>query len=168
MPPAVVIMGVSGCGKSSLAAVLAQKMPVRRIEGDDYHSASNRTKMSQGIALTDADREGWLASLSGLLRQTPPNVILTCSALRKTYRDTLRNAASDLRFVFLKIGPEEARRRVNQRADSHFFSPSLVDSQFATLESPESEPGVLTLDASLPVLQLAEQVVAWLAQESPP
>ena len=143
-------------------------MRTRLIEGDDYHSAANHTKMRQGIPLTDADREGWLTTLAELLQQRPHHTVLACSALRKTYRDKLRLAATDLRFVYLKIDPEEARRRVDERAEGHFFPAGLVGSQFSTLESPEDEPGVLTLDARFPLRQLTERAITWLTKEAAP
>jgi gluconokinase len=166
----LVIMGVAGCGKSSLAATLAQAHQWPWIEGDAHHSPENRSKMQQGIALTDADRAGWLGQLGRLLTQheqaasqTP--LILTCSALKRSYRDRLRAAAPALRFVFLDIAREEAQARVLARAPQHFFSASLVDSQFATLESPVGEAGVLCLDATLGLDHLHQQVLNWLEEE---
>ena len=91
-PAFVVVMGVAGCGKSSLGSALAQAEGLPLIEGDDHHSPASREKMRQGIALTDADREGWLATLGQLLQAQPQGVVLTCSALKKVYRDRLRSA----------------------------------------------------------------------------
>lgn len=161
----LVVMGVAGCGKSSLGAALAERTGWALIEGDDHHSPGNREKMAQGTPLTDADRAGWLATLAGLLAQRQGGVVLTCSSLRRAYREQLRAADPALRFVFLDITPEQALARVAARS-SHFFSSSLVDSQFATLESPVGEPGVLRADASAPLPELVEQVSAWL--QSPP
>lgn len=153
-------MGVAGCGKSSLGAALAQAMGFELIEGDDHHSEANRLKMRQGTPLTDDDRAGWLTSLAGLLARRPGGVVLTCSALRRSYREQLRSAAVDLRFVFLDITPELALQRVQARP-AHFFNTTLVDSQFATLESPLGEAGVLRLDASAPLQDLVQQVLLW-------
>jgi gluconokinase len=161
MNDSMVIMGVAGCGKSSLAAAIAQLAGMTLIEGDDRHSTDSREKMSQGIALTDADRAGWLADLAQALKDRPHDAVLTCSALRRSYRDQLRAAAPRLRFVYLALTRDEALARVSARS-SHFFSASLVDSQFATLESPVGEPGVLCVDATLPLPQLQTQVLAWL------
>lgn len=158
-------MGVAGCGKSSLGAALAAAEHLPLIEGDDHHSAANRAKMSQGVALTDADRQGWLQTLGHLLTQHPEGVVLTCSALKKAYRDQLRQACPGLRFAFLEIGRDEAQQRVSARA-SHFFSSSLVDSQFATLESPVGEAGVLRLDALQALSSLQAQASAWLNESS--
>jgi len=161
MNASVVIMGVAGCGKSSLGAALAGVEGLSLIEGDDHHSEASREKMRQGIALTDADREGWLSQLAGALQNRAGGHVLTCSALRRRYRAVLRAAAPGLRFVFLDITREEAAARVAARA-SHFFASSLVDSQFATLESPVGEHGVLRVDAANPLPELQAQVSAWL------
>ncbi|MDB5868547.1 MAG: gluconate kinase, family [Polaromonas sp.] len=155
-------MGVAGCGKSSLGAAVAQATGLKLIEGDDFHSPASRAKMSQGVALLDADRDGWLATLSDQLRGHPEGLVLTCSALKRAYRERLRQAAPGLRFVFLDIGREQAQARVSARASQHFFSTSLVDSQFATLEAPTGEAGVLRVDAVNPIEQLQAQVTAWL------
>ena len=120
--------------------------------------------MSQGNALTDADREGWLGSLSDQLHAQPGGVVLTCSALKHAYRERLRKAAPGLRLIFLEISRQQAEARVAVRASQHFFSISLVDSQFATLEVPAGEPGVLTVDALKPLSQLRTEVSAWLTQ----
>jgi gluconokinase len=94
-------------------------------------------------------------------------MVLTCSALKRAYREKLRAAAPGLRFVFMEIGQEDARARVAARAGSHFFSPRLVDSQFATLESPVGEPGVLRVDATLPLAKLVAEVGDWLRGAEP-
>lgn len=166
MQCAIVIMGVAGCGKSSLAAAVAQAEGLPLVEGDDHHSESSRRKMSEGIALTDADREGWLDRLAAQIARHPHGLVLTCSALKHAYRERLRSAAPGLHFVFMDIGRDEALVRVAQRAPHHFFSSSLVDSQFATLEPPLGEPRVLRVDALAPLSQLQPQVSAWLRQET--
>ncbi len=162
----VVIMGVAGCGKSSLAQALAQAEQWALIEGDDFHSPASRDKMRQGIALTDDDRAGWLAVLGAQMQKHPQGVVLSCSALKKGYRDRLRASVPHLQFAFLDIEKEEAARRVIARSASHFFSATLVDNQFATLESPVGEPGVLRLDATLPIDALQQQVSGWLRSEA--
>ena len=165
MKQAIVIMGVAGCGKSSLGAALARALGLPLVEGDDFHSPASRDKMSRGIALTDADRAGWLDTLGGQLRAHPAGLVLTCSALKRAYRDRLRSAEPGLRFAFLELDRAAALERVAARAASHFFSASLVDSQFATLESPVGEPGVLRLDALQPLDVLCAATAAWLQQE---
>lgn len=162
MTDSLVIMGVAGCGKSSLGAAVAQAAGLRLVEGDDFHSAESRAKMARGIALLDADRDGWLSVLSAQLRAHPEGLVLTCSALKRVYRERLRQAAPGLRFVFLDIGREQAQARVAARAQLHFFSTTLVDSQFATLEVPTGEAGVLRVDALKSLSQLQADVTAWL------
>lgn len=152
-------MGVSGSGKSTLAAALAQALGWPMVEGDDFHSPANRDKMARGIALTDADREQWLAALARQLAQAPHPVVMTCSALKHKYREQLR-ASRGLRFVFLDLPIEAARARVTARPD-HFFAADLVDSQFQTLEPPVAEAGVLTLDARAPLQQSLIQARQW-------
>ncbi len=163
--PAIVVMGVSGCGKSSVAEACAKALGWQLLEGDAYHPAANIEKMSAGIALTDEDRAGWLDQLAELIKpqaiaQTGKGVVLTCSSLRRKYRDRLRAANPDMGFAFLDLSYDDALLRVQQRP-GHFFSPALVANQFATLERPVDEPDVLTLDATLPIAELQVQVVAW-------
>jgi gluconokinase len=165
MCPSVVMMGVAGCGKSTLGAAVARATGLPLVEGDDFHSAASRTKMSEGVALTDTDRAGWLQRLCEELRRHPDGVILTCSALKRAYRETLAAASPGLKFVFLDISLAGAKARVEARAATHFFSASLIDSQFATLESPAGEPRVLDVDAAAPISLLTDQVVAWLRPE---
>lgn len=164
MNRSLVIMGVAGCGKSSLGAVLAQRLGVPLVEGDDHHSPASREKMRQGVALTDDDRVGWLDRLGAELARHEAGgrgAVLSCSALKRAYRDRLRAAVPGLRFVFLDLDRDEALRRVASRA-AHFFSASLVDNQFATLQPPVDEPGVLTLSAREPLDALCRSAAAWL------
>ncbi len=161
--PAIVVMGVSGCGKSSVGAAVAKARHVRLIEGDEFHPPENIAKMSAGIPLTDADRAGWLARLGAEVAATVAAgnaVVLTCSALKRSYRDQLRAAVPGLGFVFLELSRAVAAERMEHRP-GHFMPVSLVDSQFATLEPPTGEPGVLTLDATLPLADLAARTIAW-------
>jgi len=154
-------MGVAGCGKSSVASGVARELGLPLIEGDDFHPPENREKMHNGIPLTDDDRKGWLEALGAQLASHPEGVALTCSALKRAYRDLFRRMCPGVRFVFLDLDRDAALERVAARGATHFFSPKLVDSQFATLERPDGEPGVLRVDATDPVPRLVEQVVAW-------
>ncbi len=162
-PDSLIVMGVAGSGKSTLAAAVAADVGRRCVEGDDFHSESNRRKMAQGQPLDDLDRAAWLASLCAQLQQHPGGVVAACSALKRSYRDQLRRASPGLRFAFLDVGKAEATRRVSMR-ETHFFSANLIDSQFQTLESPIGEHGVLHLDAQLPLDELREQVRCWMLQ----
>lgn len=159
--PAYVMMGVSGCGKSSVGVEVARELGLLMIEGDDFHPQANKDKMHAGIALTDADRKDWLESLGAQLAAHPDGVVLTCSALKRSYRDLLRSARPALCFVFLDLDRDTALERMAGRGATHFFSPTLVDNQFATLERPDGEPGVLTVNATEPLPKLIAQTVAW-------
>lgn len=158
-----VVMGVSGCGKSSLGTELAKSFGLPLIEGDDFHPPANIEKMHSGIALTDADRAGWLRTLGQSMAGHAGGAVLTCSALKRAYRDTLRAAVPGLRFVFMQISPQEALARVVARKASHFFSSTLVDNQFATLQDPTGEDGVLPVPATDSIDQLVQRVQAWSA-----
>lgn len=153
-----VVMGVSGCGKSSLGVALAESLDLPIIEGDDFHPPANIEKMQHGIPLDDTDRAGWLQTLGEALRNHPDGAVLTCSALKRAYRDTLRAAVPGLRFAFMRITPQEAQFRVEARKANHFFSSTLVDSQFATLQDPTGEPDVVALDATEPILTLVQRL----------
>ena len=161
----LVVMGVSGCGKSSLAIAIAQDLGCTMLEGDVFHPAASQAKMAQGTPLTDQDRAGWLVTLGEELAScSNKSIVLSCSALKKSYRATLRSYQPNLRFVYLDISPATALARVSSRAvaDGHFFPATLVDNQFATLEVPTGEVGVLTVDATAPLPELVKQVRAWL------
>ena len=158
-------MGVAGCGKSSLGAALAPVLGLPMIEGDDFHSNKSKRLMRSGVPLTDELRAGWLESLGGELAARPAGAVVTCSALKRAYRDVLRRHAPDLRFVFLELSYEEALRRVTARGRTHLFPPSLVRSQFTTLESPIGEPDVLRVDATRPLPELVDRVASWVSRE---
>ena len=157
----VVVMGVSGCGKSAVGRRISAALNVPLIEGDDFHPPSNKQKMQMGAPLTDDDRAGWLQTLANELAAHPEGAVLTCSALKLRYREKLRSGAPQLMFLHLVVTPEEALRRVAKRS-GHFYPPSLVASQFEALEDPSPEPGVLALDASLPKPEVDAQVLQWL------
>nr|WP_222432766.1 gluconokinase [Caenimonas sedimenti] len=166
MSGALVVMGVSGCGKSQLGAALAARLGWPLIEGDSFHAEANLERMRQGIPLTDADRAGWLTRLAMELGDHPGGAVLTCSALKGSYRDRLRAAVPALRFAWLDLDPASAQARVGQRP-THFFPAGLVATQFEALEPPHGEPGVLRLDALLPPAELAELVLGWMARAEP-
>ncbi len=149
----LVVMGVSGCGKSRVGAAIAER--------DEFHSETNRALMQAGTPLTDADRADWLDSLGAELARRPGGAVLTCSALKRSYRDRLRAASPGLRFAWLDLDRQAAAARVAQRP-GHFFPAGLVDTQFEALEAPLHEPGVLRVDALLPPESIAGQVVDWI------
>jgi gluconokinase len=150
----IVVMGVAGCGKSEIGGRIARALQLPLIEGDAFHPPANIAKMRSGIPLDDADRAGWLDVLAQELVAHPQGAVLTCSALKRAYRDRLRAPCPDLKFVHLSLPEAEAQRRVASRP-GHFYPPALVASQFATLEDPSGEPGVVTVDACLPPEEVA-------------
>lgn len=160
-PLHVVVMGVAGCGKSLAGAELASRLGLPLVEGDDFHPESNILKMREGMPLTDADRADWLRQLATQLRLQRDGAVLTCSALKRSYRDILRAAVADLRFVHLALSEHQAMERVAARTD-HFYPPSLVASQFSALEDPSGEPGVLVVDATQHVDRLVDEAARWL------
>ena len=162
-----VVMGVAGCGKSSLAEALSRHFSWPMIEGDAFHSAESRARMHAGTALTDDDRAAWLAALGQELAHHPEGAVLACSALKRGYRDILRGAAPGLRFVFLDITRDDAQQRVTARAGDHFFHPGLVHSQFEALEPPLGEPDVLRLDATRSLSVLCASAADWLTRDIP-
>jgi len=163
----VVVMGVAGCGKSEVGALIAKALGLPLIEGDASHPPANIAKMSSGTPLTDEDRAGWLDALVRELASRPQGAVLTCSALKRSYRDRLRTATPHLRFVHLSLPQEESQRRVASRP-GHFMPPSLVASQFAALEDPSGEAGVVVVDACLPLDEVAKRALEGLAQFNNP
>ncbi|KQW13348.1 gluconokinase [Streptomyces sp. Root369] len=156
-PPTVVVLGVSGSGKTSVGQAVAEQLGVPFLEGDDFHPAANIAKMSAGHPLDDADREPWLRALAERIRQSAEaheGLVIACSALKRAYRDELRSAAgARLWCLYLALDRATAWDRVSRRT-GHFMPAGLVESQFATLEPLQpDEPGT-TLDATadLPVL----------------
>lgn len=134
-------MGVSGSGKSLIGAGLARALGVDFVEGDEYHPAENVKRMASGIPLTDEDRARWLRSLAERILEAKDagrGLVLSCSALKRSYRDILRANAPELRFVLLKGDPALIAERIASRR-GHFMPPSLLTSQFTILEEPEPD-----------------------------
>ena len=161
----VVVMGVAGCGKSAVGQRIAAQLGLPLIEGDDFHPATNIAKMQKGVALTDTDRVDWLRTLGAELASSKQGAVLTCSALKADYRQTLRQSVSPLYFVQLAITEAESLRRVASRP-GHFYPPSLVASQFEALQDPSEEPGVLALDGSAPLEELVRRAADWVRNGS--
>ena len=142
------VMGVAGSGKSLIGAALAYALGIEFVEGDEFHSAENVERMSRGIALTDDDRARWLRSLATRIREAKEagiGLVISCSALKRSYRDILRAGATDLRFVFLKGDRALIAKRLAGRR-GHFMPPSLLDSQFATIEEPSPDENAWVCD----------------------
>jgi gluconokinase len=144
-----VVMGVAGSGKSTVGAALARALGVEFVEGDDYHPPENVQRMTAGIPLTDEDRAGWLRALAARLREARKagtGLVITCSALKRSYRDVLRAGTPDVRFVFLRGSRALIAERLAGRR-GHFMPASLLDSQFAALEEPATNEGAWVCDA---------------------
>ncbi|MDQ6755181.1 MAG: gluconokinase [Actinomycetota bacterium] len=157
--PVLVIMGVSGSGKSTVAGILAGQLGWDLEEGDDLHPPENVEKMAVGHPLTDEDRWPWLDTIaSWIIEHTMAGMpgIITCSALKKIYRDKLRE--KNVVFVFLSGSKEQIGRRLTTRMD-HFMPPSLLDSQIATLEPPGPEEHAIVIDVGRTPAEVAAEVV---------
>jgi gluconokinase len=158
----LVVMGVSGSGKSTVAAAVAARAGAIFLDADDFHPPANTAKMASGIALTDEDRWPWLAVVGDeISRQTERgrSVVMACSALRRRYRDLLREHAAGLVFAQLHGPPSLLAERIGARTD-HFMPTTLLDSQLATLEPLEpDEPGFVVDIARTPA-EIADAVVA--------
>lgn len=157
----IIVMGVAGSGKSVLSGNLGRRLGYAAFEGDDYHLPSSQEKMRAGIPLEDSDREPWLDCIGQVLAQYPGDIVLSCSALKRKYRERIRSHEPNLRFVYIEIDMQTAAQRVGSRTN-HLFPKSLVASQFAALESPVGEHGVLTVSALLPTETQVEAVCRWL------
>ena len=162
---AVVVMGVSGCGKSTVAQQLALALGLDFVDGDDLHAASSVAKMRDGTPLTDVDRWPWLDRVGMRLAdagQSPAGVAMACSALRRSYRDRIRAAAPGVRFVLLDGSAALIEARLAQRLH-HYMPADLLASQFAALERPAAdEADVLTLNVDESVPALVAEAVARL------
>ncbi|MFC3103753.1 gluconokinase [Salinisphaera aquimarina] len=153
-PRRIVVMGVSGCGKSTLGAALGKRLGVAYVDGDHYHPQANIDKMAEGTPLTDIDRHGWLETLAELIgarRTADESLLIGCSALKRRYRDQLRQHDPDLIFLFLDGSYEVILERMQARA--HFFSPDMLRTQFDTLERPDEREAIaIRIDAELDVV----------------
>jgi carbohydrate kinase (thermoresistant glucokinase family) len=156
----IVVMGVTGCGKTTVGIALAEALGIEFIDSDDLHSESNKKKMSYGTPLTDSDREPWLQVVSKTL-QNHENIVVACSALKKSYRSTILAGAPTTKFVHLNGSQELIFARLSER--SHHFMPiGLLDSQFHTLEPLDPEESGKVFEISKPVNEIVNEVIAWL------
>ncbi len=157
----IVLMGVAGVGKTTVGRALAEELQWRFADGDDFHSPANIAKMHSGIPLTDEDRLPWLQSLQDFIRRclaSGESVVLACSALKASYRKFLR-VDPRVKLVYLRGNMDLITQRLLSR-QGHYMNPHLLRSQFETLEEPTD---ILTVDAGLPVADIAQQIRAGLA-----
>jgi carbohydrate kinase (thermoresistant glucokinase family) len=166
----IVVMGVSGCGKTTVATELAQQLHLHMIDGDDLHRPESVAKMRAGVALQDEDRWPWLDCIGQTLSAPDDRGtgrVIACSALKRAYRDRIRLHAPQVRFVFLDGSPETIRQRMTQRV-GHYMPPELLQSQLSTLQRPGAdETDVVTVSLEAPVDQLAVQAIAALQSCQP-
>jgi len=166
-PRAIIVMGVSGSGKSTLGGALAGALNCAFLEGDAYHSPEAVAKMSSGTPLTDADRWPWLDRLGQAIaaRAVADGIVVAaCSALRRVYRERLRKAiTAPVSFVLMDADRDELMRRMTGRT-GHYMPPSLLTSQLDTLERPDPQECILTLDSRQPLTSLCAQALTWLQE----
>ena len=166
-PPAiVVVMGVAGSGKTTVAARLAERLGCAFQEGDALHPPANVAKMSAGTPLTDADRAPWLARIAACIddwRARGRGGVVTCSALKQAYRDVIVGDRAEVRLVHLAGTRETIGARLAARR-GHFMPAALLDTQFATLEPPAPEPRTLVLDVGPAPEVLVNDILRWLGR----
>ncbi|MFF1905917.1 gluconokinase [Kitasatospora sp. NPDC058218] len=166
-------MGVSASGKSTLGRLLARERDVPFAEGDDFHPAANIARMAAGHALTDEERGPWLSSLARWIRRTAgtgAGAVVSCSALKREYRDVLRAAGPGVWFLYLALDEEVAYARIARRS-GHFMPPGLLQSQYDTLEPLQADEPGLTVDANTDpgaVLRRAREALARFEAPRPP
>ena len=161
-PSRIVVMGVTGCGKTTVASEIAAKIGARFCDGDALHSLESVAKMQRGEPLDDDDRWPWFARIACFLNGEPTHAVIACSALKKAYRDYLRREVRGVRFLFLDAPRDVITRRVSSR-QGHYMPVSLVTSQFAALERPENEDRVTTVSADTPVANIVRTFLAELS-----
>jgi gluconokinase len=165
---ALIVMGVSGSGKTTIAKGLADRLGWRFADGDGFHPPSNVAKMSAGHPLTDEDRWPWLQAIADEIDRvsaTGGRVVIACSALKRAYRTVLVHGRDDIRIVYLDGSKELIRARMNARKD-HFMPPTLLDSQFATLEPPGPDENPLRVSIDASVNAIIDAIVAQLPPSS--
>ena len=160
----IVVMGVSGSGKSTVGAALAQRLRVPFADADDFHPAANIAKMSAGHALDDDDRYPWLERIGQWLADHADGGVMSCSALKRSYRDQLRRHAPQTQFLHLYGTPEVIGRRQASRP-GHFMPASLLQSQFDTLEPLDPDEGGLVIDVDQDVDSIVDDYVSRAGQE---
>jgi carbohydrate kinase (thermoresistant glucokinase family) len=165
----IVVMGVSGCGKSTVGRALAQALRIHFVEGDELHSLHNVQLMAAGTPLTDADRHGWLQEVAAQLGNATAQargVVVSCSALKRSYRDLLRASAPGVQLVYLQGPAEVLRARLGRRA-GHYMPPSLLQSQLDTLEPPSDDEAPIVADIRLAPQDIVARVVQQLNVAQP-
>jgi len=162
--PIVIVMGVAGSGKSTVARLLAAELACPFAEGDAWHSPASVARMRAGHPLSEAERAPWLARIVTWLREQRGGAVVSCSALRRRHRDVLRGGGPDVRFALLSAERATLAARIEHRP-GHFMPASLLDSQLATLEPLEPDERGVTFEASLTPEKLAAAIRTWLCAD---
>ncbi len=160
----VVLMGVSGCGKTTVGQLLAERCAGTFIDGDSLHPPENIAKMAARVPLDDADRAPWLAAVRGAMGAHPELTVIACSALKRAYRDFLRGAAGSLLIVYLQGEQECVAERLASRA-GHYMPAALLDSQYAALEEPTAEEGCLVVSVRSTPEGIVSSIMSYLSME---
>ncbi|MCU1565466.1 MAG: carbohydrate kinase, thermoresistant glucokinase family, partial [Pseudarthrobacter sp.] len=159
----IIVMGVSGCGKTTIGDLVARELGVPFLDGDSLHPVENVAKMAAGTPLTDEDRWPWLATVgTELANAGDGGLVLACSALRRSYRDAIREQAPDTIFLHLHGSKEVLRARTEGRT-GHFMPPALLESQLATLEPLGADEAGIVVDIAAPVQQVVQEALAGIA-----
>ena len=156
----VIAMGVCGTGKTLIGELLSEQLGCEFIDGDTYHSTANKSKMSQGIPLTDEDRFPWLQTIRKAIenkQKLGQTAVFTCSSLKQSYRDILSGADKNVQFVYLKGSYHLLKQRLAERKD-HFFDPALLQTQLDTLEEPNPNEAIF-IDIRLTPTQIVDQII---------
>ena len=162
LPARLIVMGVAGCGKTTIGSLLARRLGSRFLDGDDHHPAANVVKMSSGVPLTDDDRWPWLDRLAAVVEdavQSAERAVLACSALRRVHRERLTMACAEPPlFIYLSGGRDLIRARMAARRD-HFMPVHLLDSQFAALEAPGPDENAISVDIEVSAEDVVERII---------
>ena len=151
----IILMGVSGCGKSAVGEVLAERLGIPFLEGDVFHPQENLEKMGSGVPLDDMDRIGWMKAIRDAMIKERQSAIVACSALKRKHRDFLKDITKKVQFIHLHGDYDLLKQRIEFRT-GHFFDPKLLDSQLAALEKPVLEEGAIEIEVD----QTVENIVA--------
>jgi gluconokinase len=162
--PIILVMGVSGAGKTTIASLLADRLSWAFLDADDLHPPENHAKMARGEPLDDEDRRPWLVAVSDFMlaqQRLGAPAVVACSALKRAYRDRLRRGLADLRVVFIHATPELLAERLERRS-GHFMPPSLLASQLEALEPPSPDENVVVVQAGETPKEIVERVLEWM------
>lgn len=157
------VMGVSGSGKSTIGELLASQLACRFYDADDFHPQENIDKMTQGISLTDKDRQPWLGAINSFMQQLEHDAVMACSALKASYRDDLQEHIDHIIWIYLQGNYELLLERIEQR-ENHFMAPEMLQSQCEILEEPNQEDAIF-VDINQPVEAIIDEIINHLRDQ---